>query len=85
MCSVDNLEGIVITDRDGVIILEGKPEEGIASFTSVLKVFLVKRLHMYVQHSLLVFLVTSADFPRSMLKPTYLATFGVASEKVCTV
>ena len=45
--SVENLEGIVITDQDGVIILE----------------------------------VTSAEFPRSLLKPTFLATFGVASEK----
>ena len=52
MCSVENLEGIVITDRDGVIILEGKPEEGIASFTSVFEVFLVKRLHMYSIHCL---------------------------------
>ena len=84
MCSVENLEGIVITDRDGVIILEGKPEEGIVSFTSVFEGFPSQEV-AYVQHSLLVFLVTSADFPRSMLKPTYLATFGVASEKVCTV
>ena len=85
MCSVENLEGIVITDRDGVIILEGKPEEGIASFTSMFEGFPRQEVAC-VQHSLLVFsLVTSADFPRSMLKPTYLATFGVASEKVCTV
>lgn len=35
MCSVENLEGIVITDRDGVIILEGELEGGIASFSTV--------------------------------------------------
>lgn len=39
MCSVENLEGIVITDRDGVIILEGKPEEGVPSFASMFEGF----------------------------------------------
>lgn len=82
MCSVENLEGIVITDRDGVIILEGKPEEGITSFSTMFEILFVER---FIQSFIFFLLVTSAEFPRSLLKPTFLATFGVASEKVCAV
>ena len=48
MCSVENLEGIVITDRDGVIILEGKPEEGITSFSTMFENSLCQEIHIVI-------------------------------------
>lgn len=52
MCSVENLEGIVITDRDGVIILEGEPEGGIASFSTVFENSLCQEMTCTIHHFL---------------------------------